>query len=249
MQKALIIVFKLGFIWLFFCSTAIAQQTAPDSILLKNDVVSYFNEAIGKQSRIYNGKEYEFYHPSIEGSAYFQDATFFTKGSIHYDGLVYHNIPLMYDMHKDLVVSLFHDGFSKYSLINEQITEFGLSGHHFVRVVQDSTNTTLKTGFYDQIYQGTLTILVKRSRELKEESNIQELKNIFRVNNRYYLKKDNAYYNVGSKTAFMKLFKDKKGQLQRVLKDADISFRKEPERALVLLATSYDNLSNWYEVN
>ena len=42
----------------------------------------------------------------------------------------------------------------------------------------------------------------------------------------------------------MKLFKERKSQLQRVLKDADIIFRKEPERALMLLATSYDNLSN-----
>lgn len=231
MHKALPTVFKLGLMWLFFCTAASAQQ---------ND----FHKALGKQSGIYNGREFEFYHPAIEGSAFFQDATFFNSGSVLYGGFVYHDIPLMYDMHKDLVVSLFHDGFSKYSLISEQVSEFKLLDHHFVRIIQDSTRTSLNTGFYDQIYDGKLKILVKRYRELKEESSINDLKNIFRENNKYYLKKDQNYYNVGSVKAFMKLFKERKSQLQRVLKDADVNFRKEPERALVLLATSYDNLSN-----
>jgi hypothetical protein len=231
MHKALPTVFKLGLMWLFFCTAASAQQ---------ND----FHQALGQQSGIYNGREFEFYHPAIEGSAFFQDATFFNNGSIRYDGYVYNDVPLMYDMHKDLVVSLFHDGYSKYSFISEKVSEFSLLGHHFLRFVQDSTGTSLNTGFYDQVYDGKLKILVKRSKELKEESSIQELKNIFRDKNRYYVKKDQQYYNVGSKKAFMKLFKERKGQLQRALKDADIIFRKEPERALVLLATSYDNLSN-----
>ncbi|MBG6234987.1 hypothetical protein IWX76_001555 [Pedobacter sp. CAN_A7] len=231
MHKVLITVFKLGLMLMFLCTSASAQQ-------------NNFEKSIGQQSGVYNGRDFEFYHPSIEGSAFFQDATFFTNGTIHYDGFVYRNVPLMYDMHKDLVVSLFHDGFSKYSFISEKVSEFDMLGHHFVRIVQNSAGTSLNSGFYDQVYNGKLKILVKRSRELKEESSIQELKNVFRDHNKYYLKKDQQYYNVGSKKAFMKLFKERKSQLQRVLKDADIIFRKEPERALVLLATSYDNLSN-----
>ncbi len=216
---------------MLLCTTASAQQTD-------------FHKALEQQSGIYNGREFEFYHPSIEGSAFFQDATFFNNGSIVYGGFEYHDVPLMYDMHKDLVVGLYHDGYSKYSLISEQVSEFKLLGHHFVRIAKDSTTTAINTGFYDQIYDGKLKVLVKRYRELKEESSIQDLKNIFRANNKYYIKRDQQYFNVGSKKAFMKLFKERKSQLQRVLKDANVTFRKEPERALVLLATTYDNPSN-----
>jgi len=225
-------------------------QSMPNDTLLINktyqQAVLNFNKGIGQQSRLYNGPAYDFYPFNSETSAYFNDLRTFDRGTVFYDGFRFTNIPLLYDLYKDLVITILPDSVSKYSLISERVTDFYHLDHHFVRVVPDSLSAKngLSAGFYDLTYDGKLKILVKRYKTISETIDSREYRKFFVPGVTYFLEKDNAYYRVNSESAFLSLFPARKKELQRYLKSKNIKFRKTPELALQTLANYYDNLSN-----
>lgn len=233
----------------FYCAnieSVNAQNFTLDSASNKNaenTAISYFNEFIGQESWLYNGPSYEFFKVKTDNSAFFQDVTSFGKGSVIYNGYRYDNIPLLYDIYNDLVVSIYHNGFSKYSLISERLSEFYLNNHHFVYLQGNSNGakTPLKGGFFDLIYDGKLQVLVKRSKILQETIGSSEIRNYFILKADYYLKKDGVYYPISKERSFLNHFKDQKSEFKKQLNIAGIKFKNDPERAMIILADYYDN--------
>ncbi|HEY9194953.1 MAG TPA: hypothetical protein VIM77_01765, partial [Mucilaginibacter sp.] len=133
------------FIVTAFCSGRIYGQAAPDDTVIHRNAIAHivdgYNTAIGQMSRLYNGPEYEFYDPLIKSNAFFLDINAFKPGTVNYDGIFYSDVPMMYDLNKDMVVVRLYNGFSKYSLLNSRVQNFDLLGHHFVYIASDSTNT------------------------------------------------------------------------------------------------------------
>jgi hypothetical protein len=227
------------------------QEAQNDSTYLKNmltQTVSNFNKSIGQQSRLYNGPEYQLYDRTIKGTALFPlDAETWELGQVNYDGIFYKDVPMMYDIYKDVVVVLLYNKFSMYTLLDERVHDFNLSGHHFVRVEADSLNSRsgISTGFYDQLYGGKIEVLVKRTKTIQSSTNVTaNLETYFIEKNDYYLRKGNAYYSVGGESSFLNVLKDKKKILQQYIKDNKIKFRKDPEGAMANIAAYYDTLPN-----
>jgi len=209
-------------------------------------VVNNYNTSIGQMSRLYNGPEYEFYDPIIKGNAFFLDVNAFKPGSVTYDGIYYANIQLMYDINKDLAVTLLYNGFSKYSLVNSRVQSFDLLNHHFVYVAPDSTNTgtSVDAGFYEEIYGGKLQVLTRWSKSIQNTSTQTSLETFFTTAKKYfYLKKGNNYYSTGSQGSFLDILKDKKKELQQYIKANKIKFKDNPEKAMYMIAAKYDQLS------
>src|SRR6202012_1661995 len=80
-----------------------AQQLT-DSLLNKapiNNAVSYLRQVIGVQSGLYNGQEYLFYSRQEKENVFFQDNIYFNQGAVNYDGAVFNDVPLMYDLYHD----------------------------------------------------------------------------------------------------------------------------------------------------
>ncbi|MDB5136146.1 MAG: hypothetical protein JWP37_2749 [Mucilaginibacter sp.] len=227
------------------------QEAQNDSTYLKNmlaQTVSNFNKSIGQQSRLYNGAEYQLYDRTIKGTALFPlDAETWELGQVNYDGIFYKDVPMMYDIYKDVVVVLLYNKFSMYTLLDERVHDFNLSGHHFVRVEADSLNSRsgIGTGFYDELYGGKIEVLAKRTKTIQNSTNVTaNLETYFIEKNDYYLRKGNAYYSVGSQSSFLNVLKDKKKILQQYIKDNNIKFRKDPEGAMANIAAYYDTLPN-----
>lgn len=227
-----------------------AQQiTIPDSLVQKTaaqNLEAHFNKAIKQQSKLFNGAFYEFYLPRITGSAYFKDSQEFTKGSVVYDGFLYEDVPLLYDMYRDVVVSVFYEGNFKFSLISEKVTEFKIDNHHFVYVDKglDSTKSVGRTGFYDRLYNGKVKIYSKRTRLLQEATDSRYARQFFVPKNFYYVEKDKMLHSFASLGSFLSLFKKEKSEMRKYLKKNEIRYKDNPERAMVLLASYYDTLLN-----
>lgn len=236
-------------IGLSIVQTAFGQQSNTN-VIATPDTGNYmrrvFEFNLAEQSRLYNGTEYQFYNPNIEGSAYMNDAKFFDKGSVVYDGVQFDDVPLMYDLHTDQVISLLYDQYNKFRLVEDKVGQFDLYNHHFIRISIDSADRSvpLRTGFYDEIYAGKISLVVKRTKELKETSGARDLKKYFLAKNTYFLKKEGQYMNVNSERSFINALGDKKKELQRLMKENKLNYRKNPEHAMVMLATYYDRLSN-----
>jgi hypothetical protein len=209
-------------------------------------VVNVYYNSIGQMSRLYNGPEYEFYDPLIKSNAFFLDINAFKPGNLNYDGEFFGNVPIMYDLNKDLVVVLLYNGFSKYSLVSPRLQSFDLFSHHFVYVPADSASnsTAIEAGFYEEIYSGNLQVLIKWSKSIQTTSNLNTIETYFTAAKKhYFLKKGNSYYSTGSQGSFLDALKDKKKALQQYLKANKIKFKDNPEKAMYMMAAQYDQLS------
>jgi hypothetical protein len=235
-----------------YISNSFGQTAQNDSAYLQttlNQTITSFNKLIGQQSRLYNGHEYQVYDRSIKGNALFPlDAETWELGSVNYDGIIYKDVPMMYDIYKDVVVVLLYNKFSRYSLLNERVHDFTLSDHHFVRIEADSlTNNSsgVTTGFYDQLYGGRIEVLAKRTKTIQNSTNVTaSLETYFIEKNEYYIRKGNTYYSVGSQSSFLKVLKDKKNILQQYIRENKIKFKNDPENVMARIASYYDHLVN-----
>ncbi|MGF7041022.1 hypothetical protein [Mucilaginibacter lappiensis] len=220
-----------------------ANDTSVQSIALAR-ITDTYNTAIGQQSRLYNGPEYDLYNPNIKGNAYFSDINSFTQGAVTYDGIIYKDVPMMYDLYKDVVVVMLYNKFSRFTLLKERVQSFDLLNHHFTYIRTDSLNVnSISTGFYDQLYNGNLEVLVKRSKAIQSTSGTNTIENYFTSGKSFYLKKGNSYYSIGGQGTLLSLLKDKKKELQQYIKANKIKFNKTPEEAMVAIAARYDELS------
>lgn len=223
----------------------VRAQTTIDSTGLSH-VIAKYNTTIDQQSHLYNGPEYEFYDPLIKGNAYVFDVKTFSPGNVNYNGAVYSNIPMMYDINKDVVVTLLYNHFTKISLLSTWVPEFWLLNHHFVRINSDSTGkAALTTGFYDQLYKGPNTqILARREKSIQTAAGSNNVESFFRESKSYYVKKGANYSSFGSKGALLDIFKDKKKELRQYIKTNNIDFSENFEQAITSVASYYDHLTN-----
>jgi len=221
-----------------------ATDTSEQRIAMER-ISDAYNTAIGLQSRLYNGPEYEPYSPTIKGNAYFQDINKFTSGTVTYDGLFFKDVPIMYDLNKDVVVVLLYNKFSMYTLLNERVERFDLLDHHFVNITSDSlhTNAGIEAGFYDELYHGHVGVLAKYSKSIQTNSGSNALETYFSQRKSFYLKKGNNYYSISGQGALLDILKDKRKELQQYIKTRKIKYRKAPEEAMVAIAGRYDELS------
>jgi len=241
--------FSQNLLWflagLFIASSANAQSEA-DSALnghkLYARIEDNFYNAIGPQSRLYNGEKYDFYDPAIKGNPYFMLATDWNQGTIVYDGFTYKNVSIRYDLYKDLLVIPLYKSFLKMSLIGEKVASFDVFGHHFIYIKTGAVSA----GFYDEMYGGKIQLLCKHDVSMQTEHNFNgAIDSYFLPSTAYYIYKEGTYIAVNSKGSFLDALKDKKKGLQQYIRANKLKFSKTgKEQAMVALAAYYDHLTN-----
>lgn len=248
MKKHILRLSLLCFSSAFFVGGSFAQTTMPDSANLQIASANFY-KAIGQESRLYNGHEYQPYDLRIKNNALFPyDAKTWAVGEVNYDNVAYSGVPMMYDIYKDVVVVQLYNRFSMFTLLSERVHDFSFSGHHFIRIVADQiadNKAELTTGFYEQLYAGKIEILARRRKTIQNSSTaVAAPETYFSATDDYYLKKGNMYYKIGSKSSILKILKDKKGELQKYLKQNNIRYGDNPELAMAKIASYYDQITN-----
>jgi hypothetical protein len=250
MRKCLYLFSILCLVGVVTPKKSLAQAARGDSSSQQNafnNALNFLYTSIGEQSPLYNGPEYSFYDPLIKGTAYFLDVNAFTPGSVYYDRTFYTGVPMLYDLFSDKVVVLLYNHFSKYSLVKEKVQSFDFLDHHFVNINADTLgiNTVIKSGFYDELYRGKSQVLVKRSKNIQSTTGGQTgPESYFNASKDYYVRKNNTYYSITGRGSLMDVFKDKKKELQQYIRANQIKYRKDPEEAMVKIASYYDHLIN-----
>ena len=219
-------------------------QTEKDShqLTIKNTVSRYY-KSLGEQSGIYHGPAYIGYPYQLSNGHQFFESPNLTQGTIFYNGMLYQDIPMWYDLVKDEVVVQNIDSLSMISLHNERIDYFSLLGHYFIKISQDSSSS-LSTGFYDQIYKGKTEVLVRRYKGTLEDVSTEGIfTKILKQKNEIYLKKEGKYFSVLSSGSVLKALGNKQKESLSHLKKNAIKFKKDPEKAIVMMVSYYDQLT------
>jgi len=227
----------------FFTVRAIAQS-AQDTLFsnrAETQVLGVYNKTIGDQSEIYNGPQYNPLPKAYRGSPYFLDTASLQPANIRYNGTWYKEIPILYDVYNDLMVSVSHSIF--YSVRSTKLSDVFVAGHHFINL-PESKGLKLATGYYDELYGGQSQVLVKRKRGVVKRVEQQSVLVIYEDDDVIYIKKGSDYLPVNSKQSVFDVFKNKSKQLKDYISANKISFRKDKEHAISQLATYYDQINH-----
>ncbi|MGV3588825.1 MAG: hypothetical protein ACO1OF_17600 [Adhaeribacter sp.] len=246
-MKKLLAILSCGFgCHLLSLINAYGQQ-ATDSLAIEqialDNTIAFFNQSAGSQKRLYNGSVYEEYKYSfLNGHPFFKSSES-GNGTVFYDGILYTNVPLRYDLLKDKLVLEHYDESSQLSLIREKIAYFTLHNHTFVYLTPDSlVNTPLTAGFYDQLQQGQVSLLAKRNTRVEQKTVPGGVERRLQPKVRYFLKQNQQYYAVKSQSALLKILKEKKKELQLYVKQNNLRYGNNLEDGLVKIIAYYNSL-------
>lgn len=248
MKNNLITALLLCCILLCFKNSS-AQTSAssfPPSSPAASATIKNFNDEIGRQSWLYNGPAYDLGKRIIQGNPNFLDTTVADKeGIVVYYGFSYKNVPLVYDIRNDLLVTVLHDDISRYCLLNEKVSEFTIFSHRFIRVNPDTIGSKIiKPGFYDEIYNGKLQVLVKPTKIIHVVKGIMSPDDYYEPKTYYFLKKNGIYHAIASEGDILDLLADHKKELKKYIRDNKIKYRQSPADAMFMLAAYYDKLTD-----
>lgn len=246
MRRGTLLTFLLVFQFLFlnFSIAQIKNEISNEQLTVRNAASVYF-QSLSEQSGIYRGTEYTGYPYRLKSGHQFFESEAISYGSVFYDGILYENVPMRFDIIKDQLVVRYVDQVSGISLHNEKIDFFTLHNHHFIHIKEDNLNPpSLPAGFYDRVYNEGIEVLVNRSKgTLKEVSVEGNFITILKQKNNFFLKKGGVYYQVENSGSVLKVLGSKQKEIQEFLKKSNIKFRKDPENAIVQMVKYYDLLT------
>jgi len=233
----------IQFLFLNFSNAQVKSDNSSEELIVRNASSVYF-KSLAEQSGIYRGTEYTGYPFRIKsGHQYFESAEI-SYGSVFYDGILYENVPMRYDIVKNEVVVIYADNVSGISLHNQKIDHFNIYKHPFVHVgKEDLISEIIPAGFYDRVYEGEIELLVNRSKgTLREVTSAGNFITILKQKNIFFLKIKQNYFQVESIASVLKVLGVNQREILDELKKNKIKFRKDPERAIVHMLRFNDQL-------
>ncbi|MHA4807137.1 hypothetical protein ACX0G9_03475 [Flavitalea flava] len=198
----------------------------------KEYALTIYHNFLGEQSSVYNGIANISYDPATRGHAYFQIDSL-VEGTIIYEGIQYRDMPLMYDLVLDQPI-LLNEGGYLIGLINRNVREFFLMGHHFI-------NTG--SGYIDLMSQGRLTLKAKRTKKIEESIEGMTLIHTIVPKDYFYVVKDSVTTEISNQRSLLALMADKKKEVKQFIRANKIKFRKDRENAIVSITGYYNQLS------
>jgi hypothetical protein len=131
------------------------------------------------------------------------------------------------------------------SLVADKLSSFTIHNHEFIRISRDSAaGIELPTGYYDKMYAGKTTVLVKRQRRLQEVLYYGTTTSEYKDENIYYIITAGQIVQVSSKSAVLDLFKSKKTEIKSFIRKNKLNFKSDFEKTLVAVSAYYDQLTS-----
>ncbi len=234
------------FFLLLFCKLA-AQQAMTDSAFYSQSVsnsLAAYRSDVRENLHIYNGSAYLRTGHSIKGTPFFQSDSLL-PGAVIYDGRLYENLLLQYDMVTDQVIIRNYQQVNELQLVPEKLPWFYIGQHVFVRIPADSsTPSFITTGFYEKLHDGRMTVFARRQKVPRQANDAADNKGSYAVYNSYFLLLNDVFYQANDKNDFLSLMGPEKEAVAKYIKENKINFRKRREVAMVQVAAYYDKLKS-----
>jgi hypothetical protein len=235
MHRLLIVLFFFCFCQISFCQ--VKEADSADYKMAVTRAERIYQQARGLQLALYNGPNHNGYPASIKGLAYFISENW-QKGNVFYDGMLYENVSLKFDLVTNEVIVLHPNGF-QVILYTPKVQYFTLADQRFIYLVQ-SNSQPLVTGFYHELAKGPMTILVKRQERIIESVNGLIIEKSFETNNQYYIVKEGRPLLIKSLEDILQYTGNKRKIIRKELRNNSLNFRKNKEAAVTLIAVTYN---------
>lgn len=224
--------FVCSFIMLLAFNLSFSQSDTIASSLYKSYMAS-----IGAGANLYNGTEYTASYTQIKGSP-FSNEEGFTPGTISYNGVVYNDIPIAYDLVTNEVVIKTHQQLS-IKLDAAKVDFFLVSNRLFVRSrPTESSKNMLPEDFYELLYNGNIKVFAKRKKQVERSFNAEDPYRIV-LYSAYFIYKDSMYHQVTNRNSLLNLLRDKSDEIKEYWKQQNLNYRTDAEKTIVETVTFY----------
>ena len=221
-----------------------AQSTPTDSLpthLAYDEAVRQYHDFLVPESGLFRGGEYARYAFTFKEGHPFFDQDHMRIGSILYKGILYNNVPLIYDLVQESLVT--NDVYNTFliAFINDELDSFTIENHIFIRLKEARDLSQLRPGFYEQLYRHRSLLLKKERKTIREEiSNTVDRYIDYNVS--YYLKKGDTWYPVNNRRSLLHALQDKGPELKKFMRRNKLRLSDDKEDTLLKVAAWYDNL-------
>lgn len=239
--KTLLKKFSIIFLFVFLPIALIGQALKSDSVVLsssRQSLTRFYDKNLGEKTRLYNGIEFidPFQRKVIEGFPYFLMDDW-QDGTIFYDDQLYENVPLLFDIYQSRIIVDHPKSHAKIELIVEKIKYFTISDKHFVRL------ETPAAGFYQELYGGETKVYALHYKTIQEKIGEKTMITEFVTKRKLYILKDGSYHPITSKKSALNALKEHKSELNKLLGQEKISFKRNKEYALARMGQYFDQLN------
>lgn len=238
--------FVITLIILAISTCGFGQSTKPDSSFVaaaRKQAVGLYERTVRLQAHVYEGNQYINHDPRIQVHPYYAVDSLQT-GTVVYNGVQYRNVAMVYDIVRDELVVEPPEGGYRLRLETDKIAAFSLGPYQFTRIVGDSI-AGIRTGFYEVIYPGKVKALAQRIKTIHEDISGGSYKAEYLKNDRFFIQKDGAFYEVKTKRAVLNLFSDKARELRKYMRTNGLKFKEEQrEQTIAKLTQRYDELTH-----
>lgn len=222
-----------------FCFLSAPLFGQPDSkdtsflAIARKNVIHSFTETLNAHAGLYNGREYDEYKQIADEHPYlYLD---WSEGVIEYFGKMHENIPLLYDLSTDEIITEQSSG-SKISLLKQKVNYFILKKHRYEYL----TVNGLTPGFYDVLYSGSIRVIAKRQKSKREKINGSTMEVFFDEQVKYFLITSKGSSSISNKRSLIKTLAADRPEIKKRLSSEKLLSDKE--KAFTGLASLYDQL-------
>ena len=199
--------------------------------------LSSYKEEIRYFQELITGGQYAEPSSLIKGDPYHFSRQF-EAGSLRINGITYPEVPLVYDVFRDQLVT-FHPVFNQKILIKpEKIDGFTLSNGQLFRYLANNTSYVHHgNGIYEVLAQGKALALAKRYKTTKSLRELSRFDEEYVAKVDYFVWNEGVFFPVNSaKQAFSALGLSAKA-LKKDIKTKGLQFGRSPEAFLQFLVT------------
>ncbi len=225
---------------MFFVTSTNAQIVGRDVTYLASykEELPYFQELI-------TGGQYVEARKTIEGNPFYFSRQF-GDGSLMINGITYPEVPLMYDIYKDQVIT-FHPIYNQRILINpDKIDEFYLSnGEQFKYFEGNESYSNNSNGLYQVLNEGANLVLVKLFKTTKSNRDISIYTDEFVEKKDFFIHTSGVFTQINQSSQAFEVLGLEKKAAKKHLKNSRIRFQDTPEKYLITLVefASQDTLT------
>lgn len=231
---------------MMFLGLPVFAQKMDDSVFvasLSQNMKSVYSNLLNREAPVFNGRIYHPYQSPLENGHSFFVSDEYVEGTIAYNGFVYINLKIAYDLVRNQLVLLQYDGVNAIIVSPDHVDSFSLHNRKFINLQPTSDSIlNVKEGYYDLIYDGTIDLLVKRDKTISEKITPTLVERTVSQQDKYYLRIASAIRPIKNRKALLSLLRSTKNENERFIKDNRLNFRSDKENALVKLVQFHDSI-------
>ncbi len=236
----------LLFLQLSCAVTNAAAQTAEEDDMaasaLKNTVTVYHGY-MGLQNGITNGPFYIFYSNSILRGMPFLDSTKASSGQVTFNGILYENVTLWYDVVKEKLVTLSPNYNLMHELTNDRVNDFVIWGRHFKHLRHEEVGRQIPVGYYEVLFDGAKSKLYKKHiKTIKDEVWDGKMAKVIEEGQAVYVERNGTFYRITNIPSVLNAYSDHPAEMRDFMRKAGFRNIKNHAASLPAIAAHYETL-------